>query len=218
MACGDSEPGEEGGLSAAYPMAVGYSWTYEETASGSSTPVTLKYEITGKETKTFQYVTGSQEVYVYNNTFPGTSSEYRVQYLQDDGTRVTRLQHLIYDDTGTLTKQRDYNPGFLRFDRSKISDGNQWTETYTRYTDTEPADTQSTVSEQVVTYQYTVESTNQSVTVPAGTFNCVQIKRSVSGTGVTSETKVYYYADGVGKVMEITDDDKTEKLSSYSTG
>jgi len=205
---GDGDGGGDGDTGDYYPMAVGNYWVYEEESLSGDT-ATLRYEVTGKETVTLDHGVGDRELFVLHNTFPGETGEERTQYIEDDGVRAVRHRHLIYTEADGLTKQRDFVPGFLRFDRSKISVGDKWVEELVRYTDTKD---DTPVTEQTVRYQYEVISLKTSVTVPLGTFECLELKR-FEMTG--SELKIYYFARNIGKVKEITGD-KEERLVEYN--
>jgi hypothetical protein len=159
---------------------------------------------------------GELSAFVVENTFPAgggdtdTAGGSRLEYIYDDGTRAVRKRHEIFDDTSTLTKTRDYEPGFLRFDRSRTTVGDNWAEEYTRYTDTIDG---TPVTENVSGYLYEILGP-ETVTVPAGTFDCTVLQRT-STSGASVEIKIYYFAPGVGKVKEITEGTKEEVLVEY---
>jgi hypothetical protein len=206
----DTGTGTGDGTGDYFPLSVGNFWEYTETDAVGTTA--LRYEITGFENVAFGNGVGAKDVFVEEDTFPGTSTERRVQYLEDDGVRVVRDRHLVYDTTGALTKERDYVPGFLRFDRSKIAVGDAWSETVTTYTDTldgTPITTGST------SYDYVVLAVDAPVTVPAGTFGCLSIQRTKTSSA-PQEVKIYSFARGVGKVKEVTQGSKEEALTAYS--
>jgi len=232
VACGSEEPDEEGTDSSSgdtdhdadggtdsdsenapdfsndyYPMQVGAYWTYEETTS-SGDATTLTYTVTEKKTMDFGGETGEREVFLVENTFDSLN-EKRIQFIEDDGTRAVRHGHEVYDITETLTKTRFYEPGFLRFDRSKVTVGDKWEETVTRTTDT--LDGSAVVSE-AITYQFEIISVGEPWTIDLGTFNCIQIKRQDQSD---FETKYYWYARGIGKIRELTGD-KEEVLVDTS--
>jgi hypothetical protein len=191
-----------------YPMAVGDFWTYRETEGSVITEFT--YEVTGTETMDFGRDTGERTVFVMENTFQ-SSSEGRTQYVEDEGDRVVRHQQDIYDAQGNFTKQRNFYPGFLRFDRTKTTVGDKWTETITRVSD--PKDN-STPTEDQVTYQYEILSVDNVVTIESQSYTCIEVKR----TDITDpEVKYYWFAKGIGKVQEQTGSSKIEQLidSSY---
>jgi hypothetical protein len=203
-----------------YPLAVGDYWLFDETDSTTGVTVQNRYEVTDQIDYDFAHDTaGALPVFLVEDTFPSGSSTdtdvtaggWRVEYVHDDGTRAVRMRHDIYDDTSALTKTRDYVPGFVRFDRSKVV-GDQWSEEYTRYTDKQDG---SAVIQDTASYLYEVMSP-ENVTVPAGTFdNCTVWKRTQT-SGSTAEVKIYYFAPGVGKVKEVTEGTKEEVLVEYS--
>ena len=214
-ACGteDKPPAPGGDL---YPLAVGDAWLYEETDGADVTQ--NQHEVIDRIERDFAYDdTDALPVFVVEDTFPtGESSDtdvapggWRLEYVHDDGTRVARLRQDVYDDTGALTKTRDYAPGFLRLDRGRIEVGDQWAEEYTRYSDTLDG---SAVTQEVVSYLYEVMAP-ETATVPAGTFDCTVIQRTET-IGSSPEIKRYYFAAGVGKVREVTGG-KVEELVSY---
>ena len=216
--CGTEEPPPatvpDGDL---FPLTVGDFWLYDETKGGETSQT--RYEVAEQIDYDFAYDDqGALPVSVINNTFPAgggdtdSSGGYRLQYYHDDGTRVVRMRHDVYDETDTLTKVRDYVPGFLRFDRGKITVGEQWAEDLTSYTDSTPEDGDGVVTEGA-SYLYEVLEP-ESVTVPAGTFDCVVVQR-MRTSGSSVEIKIYYFAPGVGKVKEITEGTKEEVLVEY---
>ena len=212
IACGEEEPDGGGEY---YPMSVGDYWVYEETGFYSGSTVTLRYEVTRTESIETESFDGLYDTLVLTNTFPGGTDEFREQFIVDDGVRAERIKHDIYDEFGLPTKLREYEPGFLRFDRSKLSKDDEWTELVIFYTAVEPEADPVVFEPQERQYKYRVIGRNQEVTVPAGTFNCLVLERSVVW-GSVGEVKIYYYAPGIGKVKEITEDDKEEVLVEYS--
>jgi len=210
-ACGEEEPSEDGEY---YPMSVGDYWVYEETGVYGGDATELRYEVTGAGTVELDYVGGTRDVFEVENTFPGTSDERRLQYIADDGTRAARVRHEIYDESGDLTKVREFDPGFLRFDRSRTGEGDEWTEDIEMHNDFVDG---SEVEAQSLQYRFEVIDRSREVTVPAGTFDCLVLKRS-EVFGTVGEVKVYYLAPGVGKVKEITENDKEEDLVEYHVG
>lgn len=213
--------GEDGGLDTDsdngavddyYPMAVGDFWTYRETEGARETEFT--YEVTGRETIDFGRETGERTVFVVENTTATTTvvtDEGRTQYIEDEGDRSVRHRQEIYDAAGVFTKQRDFFPGFLRFDRTKTAKGAKWVETFTRVSD--PKDGTVPV-EETVSYDYEILSTDAPVDIGSKTYHCLEVKRTALSDG---ETKYYWYAKGIGKVQELTGNTKMEQLidSSY---
>jgi hypothetical protein len=234
--CGNTDPGDQGDTNGGdgdaspddtsrsdssedyYPMKVGNFWKYLETETETSIENTLTYEVTETTTDTFGSL-GEKEVFVIENIVIDDDNldddEKRVQYVIDNGTRAERLRHYVYVfNTLTmkleLTKERNYEPGFLRFDRSRVAFEEAWTETLTRFSDSKDT---SGVEEKVMVYELEVLAVDELVEVSAGTFNCIKIKR-LSGPEYDNETKYYWFAKGVGKVRE-ADDTSIEELLEY---
>lgn len=216
LSCGTEEKPPASATGDYFPLAVGDWWLFEEDEGEETTQV--RYEIVDFTNMTFGHGIGARDVYVVENTFPtgdtGSDTDavggWRVQYYFDDGSRVDRLRHEVYDDDGNLTKTRDYVPGFLRYDRSKLQ-GDEWAEELDRYSDSTPEDTTDDVLYEPTSYLFEVLPP-ETVTVPAGTFDCAVWKRTE--TDNTGEIKMYYYAPNVGKVKEVTGD-KIEVLLEY---
>jgi len=217
LGCGTEEKSSDAGVGDYFPLAVGDTWLYEEDDGVAVTRV--QYEVIDFATKTFGNGIGDKEVFFVKNTFPNGGGDtdspdgWRMQYYLDDGTRIDRLRHEVYDVGDILTKTRDYDPGFLRFDRGKTV-GDQWAEDFTRYTDSTPEITTDEIVTDETSYLFEVVG-YQTVNVTAGEFNCVVWKRTETDT--SGEIKLYYYAPDVGKVKEVTGD-KVEQLVSCTVG
>jgi hypothetical protein len=153
----------------------------------------------------------------------GESSVSTFAVVDGDVLRVAEDQ--LVD--GELLYSAVYDPGFLRFSAgwAEADEGFEETRTYDR-TETEagmePKDPQPRA------HTFTVESTDDTVTVPAGTFrNCVRVRR-VRALGDPSiddpmqqeeQDKLYWFAPGVGKVREEnTVSGTTELLTTYEIG
>jgi len=180
-----------------YPIAVGSWWEYDEL--GEYGTQRSRYDITGTETVEFDYGIGTRTVFLRERTYPTVEWEGRtVEYLEDDGERVVRYRELYYDATGALDWQRDDDPGFLKFDRTRVSVGDQWEWELTSYLDEFNG---LPIVEEGNHYVYEVMSIDEVVTVPAGTFICILIRR-VNAVGTDPDIRQYYYSPGLGKVKE----------------
>ncbi|HET8541187.1 MAG TPA: hypothetical protein VFL83_15035 [Anaeromyxobacter sp.] len=71
-----------------------------------------------------------------------------------------------------------------------------------------------TVSTKSPVYRFTVVATGVKVTVPAGTFSCVQVERE--RLDKVDPKRTYWLAPGVGKVRE--EGERVEELRSYVAG
>ncbi len=214
--CGENDPDAITGDY--YPMGVGNYWEYLETYTNGDAPETLRHEVNGTETIDFGGELGERTVFVVDNTPDITSEKSRTYYIEDDGDRVTRIRQVIVGTDSSTTKTQNYDPGALKFDRTRITKGETWTESHTRYT--YDADGNPT-GELLQQYTFTITEIHEKVIVAAGTFDCITITRE-DLLPDNYEIKTYYYASGVGKVKEISEQsssgNKMEELTTYSVG
>jgi hypothetical protein len=181
-----------------FPFAVGHRWVYEET--GFIEGIVTK-EVTGTE----EY--GGRSTFVWTTTQTNSTVTKRSNWVVEDG-RIVRVRQQRLDSAGNILTAREYEPGFLRFSDALAQAGDQLQEQHVR----KEYDAQGTLIGQTTkTYTWLVEAEEEEVTVPAGTFTCLRIRRVDADTG----TKTYWFADGVGKVME-QDLIEAERLQSYS--
>jgi hypothetical protein len=139
--------------------------------------------------------------HVLTEKIDGTTESWQA----DAGDRVVRYRERSFDSVGTLMDDEVYTPYKLRLDESAehTQAGASWSETYL-----EAINGAAGVSR---TETWTVEATDESVTVPAGTFSCLRVRRVGAAFGQADKT--FYFARGVGKVKEMGD--QLEELSSY---
>jgi hypothetical protein len=214
LSCGTEEPPPKPETRDYFPLAVGNYWVYDETGYDKDNPTATRpnrHDVVDYLDKDFENDTeGALPVFVVENTFPSAEGDCdpRLEYIHDDGTRAVRMRQEVFDHaTDALKKTRDYVPGLLRLDRNRSTVSDNWDEDHTLYDDG------STVGVDVF-YLYEILEP-KSVTVPAGTFDCMVVQRT-DPNGSSVEVKVYYYAPGVGKVKEITGDGaKVEELAEY---
>lgn len=220
-ACGGEDPPKLVGDDY-FPLTIGTRWEYDDVHDGltvrlfksmtecapdltfddcaSGEPITVQAAV--------QSATDSNNPEEAGNTFltRGEDGFYRVrQEVQDAGEPEPEVI-------------RTYSPGFFRFPRGTLTTGAQWTAEHHRCEDDTTEDPPTHV-EADKSYEWLLEDI-ESVTVDAGTFEgAVKLRRVTSGTG---ETKVYWYAPGVGKVLEQELDGETvlreERLVSYEIG
>ena len=225
LGCGSKEPSDEPpDLATYYPMKVGNWWAYDELDSDGEEDDVFRREITSKDTVKLGHGLGSRDMFVHTITFPG-ADKHRSYYLEDDGTEVRRARHEFFNGEGWMTTEREFVDPVFKFDRSKRQVGESWSETTVAYYRmfTDAAGTVDSKKDYWDTgkeyrYTYTLVEGHVDITVPAGTFDCAAIRR-VSQLG-GSESKTYYWAAGVGKVMEIAEGGSTgykqERLTDYS--
>lgn len=195
--CGDAPEIPEG--THWLPVAVGNVWVYEE--SGGSLPGTVTKSIEATETHR------DRTTFVMTTTQTNSVVDKRSNWWID-GARVTRLRQQRLNALGELLNYREYDPGFLRLDGALAEVGDEVEETHER----SEYDASGGLLEAVQkTYTWSVEAAAEEVTVPAGTFTCLRVHRIDADVG----EKTYWYADGIGKVLE-TDGVEQEALTDYT--
>ncbi len=235
-ACGSSSGTKSGGgvgTGPFLPLKVGNQWTYQitnidGTISAKIQSVVSEEAVGGagdsKDTQAFKLVTG--------NKFGDPNGDISYQALV--GARFVRYRELSIDGkTGALKKEEYYaEPWKLRVDVSatNTAQGASWVESYESFvvdTPKAPAATADagpiaddagvtlsdgglvTTSTQVQE-SWEVTGSDESVTVPAGTFKALMVNRISAGTN-----KTFWFVRGVGKVKETGIGDQTEELTSY---
>ncbi len=199
LGCGDDPPAAG---SRYLPVAVGNRWVYDEVAvAGSLLLGTVTKEVTGSEEL------DGQRTFVRITTQTNSPVTKRSNWLVE-GTQITRRRQDRLDEQGNLLTSRTYDPGFLRFDGSLDAVGASLNELHLR-SEFNPAGTM--VDQRQKSYTWTVEAVAESVTVPAGTFSCLKVRRVDSDVG----DERYWYAPGVGVVKE-DDGVEQELLREYS--
>jgi hypothetical protein len=208
LGCGNEDPG--GGMDGPrpdappadqryLPLSTGATWTYKVT------PLGLPPEDKSQTVMAFEAVPDRTDVmafHVLTEKIDGTTESWQA----DAGDRVVRYREKSYDLAGTPIDDEVYTPYKLRLDESgeHTAAGAAWTESYTEAINGAAAVARSE--------NWTVEAVEEDVTVPAGTFTCLRVRRQGSEFGQADKT--FYFARGVGKVKELGD--QTEELVSYS--
>lgn len=200
-ACGNGiDDTADGGLSAAeswYPLALGNRWEYR-IVDGPRTFTKVR-TITGQ-----QEVGGGIVAWRMESIEDGMKVVALNDYLPDVGVR--RFRDELYDlSTDRLIEASSYDPFTLRFPPFRIASGLIETYVERRY----DGDNRM-IDEKEKVHQWEVVSKDEVVTVPAGTFHCMHVRRTnASGTKV----REYWMARGVGKVKEVGD--FVEELTSW---
>lgn len=237
-ACGSgSGTMSDGGVGAGafLPLKVGNQWTYQitnidGTISAKIQSVVSEEAVGGagdsQDTQAFKLVTG--------NKFGDPNGDVSYQALV--GSRYVRYRELSIDGkTGALKKEEYYaEPWKLRVDVSEANttQGASWVESYESFVvdapkasaatpdggaDTASDDAGATVSDgglvttsSQVQESWEVTGSDESVTVPAGTFKALMVNRISPGSN-----KTFWFVRGIGKVKETGIGDQTEELTSY---
>ena len=190
------------------PMAVGASWTYTITDSTTGTVADKATTVEAYELVGDADHSGVMAFRLNTARLDGSDLIWQAQ----EGDRFVRYRDESYDASGVLTQDQWYVPSRLRLDVSAAhaTTGATWTETFTQHTLDVTAGTPASSS--LKSESWSVVSADESVTVPAGTFDhCLHVHRVASGSGTD---KHYWFARGVGKVKETGG--HTEELKAYS--
>ncbi|MCX4240331.1 hypothetical protein [Paraliomyxa miuraensis] len=200
----DQDPSDESGPPPPdgdyYPLVDGATWTYRHTDVGG----VVWDEIVQMRELDYQ---GTAAFEIEDNE--DTDDESTLAVLVRDGTMTLRV-HKDVSLGGVPTGSADYDPGFLRFDEAwQEGDVSMWS-----YERTEYDAAGVLVGQAPRDMVFTIESSSTEVTVPAGTFDCVQLLRARIDNG---DLKRYWFARGVGKVKhESLVTGATEELAEYA--
>jgi DNA polymerase I-like protein with 3'-5' exonuclease and polymerase domains len=131
-----------------------------------------------------------------------------VSWQEDRCTSITRHREQTFDLNNIRNVDTIYTPDKIRIDETPAHTamGASWQVSFTEVT-TDAANMTTTVAK---TETWTVEAVAESVTVPAGTFTALRLRKTTSGAA----DKMYWFVQGVGKVKETGD--QTEELVSYT--
>jgi hypothetical protein len=177
-----------------FPLVDGTRWTYHHT-----TPVDDPWDETDTVTRgTYQ----GQDVFVLSDEEDAQGEQTRSTHVVD-GSRVYRAyKEVAVGDVVAVTTT--YDSAFLRYDEAWTNNGDtvtlddDWTQNCV-VASTASKCAPGAVKIGTTTHTYTVLDTAEPVTVLAGTFTTVKIQRdNVSDP----ETKLFWFAAGVGKVRE----------------
>ena len=173
-----------------YPLTDGATWTYLATNYSGQI---LREEIVDAVEVEWE---GQTAWMLVDN--PNVSGEFTKSTIIRDGPHTLRVHKEIEGLTGTV-EIVDYDPGFTRAHDDWDTPGQSMEYAYERVA-TDGAGLNMSVEPRA--HLYTVLDVDVEVTVPAGTFDCVQVERiRTHGTNV-GERVIFWYARGVGKVRE----------------
>ena len=203
-ACG-SEAQPDGGVNPGtgryLPMKQGATWTYEieDPTTGA---VEEKVSTVGALEDVGGTKAGTMAFKVTTERLDGMT----VSWQEDTGSAIVRHKEQSFDLAGTMTREELYNPFKLRLDEADahIMQGATWEDTYEELVAGDPVPVMKTET-------WTVLEVGDEITVPAGTFETIRIRRV--SDDVMGSDKTYWFARGVGKVQEVGG--QTEKLVSY---
>jgi len=187
-----------------FPMAIGAKWTYKvnnKGVIGTKVQEVLGYEdVGGLKAGVMAYKVQSNK----------PSGKKTISWQKDDGFSLVRHREHTFAANGSQETEEFYLPGKLRLDETSAHTvlGASYHYIYTeKVHDFVLAANTSLLKDEV----WTVEAVDFAVTVPAGTFNCMQLHKTNASTG---SDKRYWFAKGVGKVKEQSAN-QTEELVSF---
>lgn len=178
------------------PIAVGNVWTYRVT-DGSGV-VSTKTQTVVSTTSTAD----GRDAFLMETSRVNNKGTRSVQ-LVDNG-RLLRASESTLDNGAVLNNYR-FEPYGLRIDSNFVTVGDTYADMHKKL---KLDASGSTLETEIKDHTFYVEGAGEIVEVPAGTFECVRVRREKSGAA----DKIYWYAPGVGKVKEIGG--QTEELSS----
>lgn len=167
-----------------YPLVTGASWRYRFTAPLETTEQTVTVfapELVEDTTVTaFKVVTQKAHGVVVTN------------WIEDTGSQIIRHRELSIDGDGDNFGDERFTPGRPILDEvdKHLDAGSSW-KTHFKDTITDSGGTYQDCKSD----QWELESADDAVTVPAGTFHAIKLTRVDSGTTT-------WYARGVGRVKQ----------------
>jgi hypothetical protein len=203
---GGAGPAPEGEL---LPWAVGNHWTYQVTKAGV---VSIKTTTIGEAEPLGGDGPNAEVMAFHVTTAKGSDLNDHTESWQapsdDEPARIVRFREQSFNATsGKLEQEETWEPHKLHIDGTAehTVTGASWLESY--------AETKLPVGLSASTHEvrerWTVLDDDETVEVPAGTFDHVIHFQKVGG----SSTKDYWYLRGVGKLKETGS--QTEELTEY---
>ncbi len=185
------------------PMVIGASWTYAISepmvpARNKTSTIEALEDIGDRKAGVVGYRQKTEKL-------DGTA----VSWSQDLCTSVVRHREDSFDPGGVLLSEQFYVPSKPRIDETpaRLAAGAAWTVSFTEIEVNPTSGLATMVSKDE---NWSVVGASESVTVPAGTFTAVHLRKVTSGAA----TKDYWFAAGVGKVKETGE--QTEELTAYT--
>lgn len=211
-ACGDDAPLDPDGgpvtcttpaAQRYLPLAVGRSWTYDTSRPGE--PVVVKTSTVEVLEDVGDRKAGITAYRIRTGKSGGQGDV--VSWQEDLCASIVRHREQNFDPGDTLLTEQFFVPGKVRVDETAAHTamGATWTTAYTEV-EVDPILGTKTVSKEET---WTVEAAAESVTVPAGTFVALKVRKVTSGNA----DKLYWFAPGVGKVRE--EGEQLEELTAF---
>ena len=213
LACNQESPPAPAELSPYHPLADGAWWDYQHS------------DWTERVTMAATTFDGSPAFLMTDSPNPKDGLRSDSVVVERDGRvlRVTKQEYLVAaEGEPTLDSSVEYGVGFTRFNENWALEQAGFRETpeYERI-ETKPG--QEPRPAEARRHSFEVVSLSAEVPTAAGTFDCIQIQRTkdweAEEDGVDlsdAQTKMFWFARGVGKVRELNlDTGKAELLTDY---
>jgi hypothetical protein len=202
--------GEDGGGCGAavgerlLPLAVGNRWTYrvtdqDGTVVDKKTSVEAYEDAGGRKAGTMAFRIRTEK-----------TDGVTVSWQQDRCDAVARHHEQGFLLDGGLESDEYYQPYKLRIDETEahVASGASWVLGFTEVA-VDPVTKAETSKAKTETWS--VEGVGEVITVPAGTFTCLHVRKVGLEDGQAD--KQFWFAPGVGKVKEVGS--QTEELVEY---
>ena len=202
------------------PLAVGNVWTYRVTDPDGTISSEVE-SIPAREMVGGTGPYGAQMAFRLVTGKKANDPNGDVSWQAEVDSRVVRFREIsIGQNKGNEKNETFWDPPRLRLDESvaHIADKASWSETFTEYgidVDTDldggsyvPDGGRTTDSNQET---WTVVASSQQITVDAGTFDALAVRRTTGGGSL----KNFWFARGVGLIRQSQEGKPTHELSSY---
>lgn len=191
-----------------FPIAEGSTWRYRITRLKSGETSEKMHEV-GALQDIGGELAGTMALPVTSSKDSGDT----ITWQEDTGTSVVR--HREQDLAGMTHHDEYYSPAKLRLDEApeRLVEGT----TYER--EFEQRKINLGTMEEVVELRHetwTVARFGEELTLPAGTYCTMQVRRETRVDGELGSDKQYWFARGVGKVKERSDTRREELLEAGS--
>jgi hypothetical protein len=187
------------------PLSVGISWTYDVTdLSAPGLPSVQK----DNSVEAYEDIGGRKAGTMAFRLRTEKDNGYTLSWQEDRCTSVVRHREQSYDSAGLMESDQFYMPAKLRVDEGTehMVPGASWTVSY-QEVEVDPVAGETTVSKDET---WSVVAVGESVTVPAGTFSTLHVRKVTSGDA----DKQFWFAAGVGKIKE--EGEQREELRAFT--
>lgn len=189
------------------PLNVGASWTYRttDTSAGTTTSATTRVV-------SFGAIGGDKpDVMAFRLETPSEYGNKTVEWYEDRGGAIVKHLEQAVDADGADYGDQIFMPYRLVVDeRAEHTAANaSYSEEFTQI----EADTGGRHSS-CEGDAWTFEATDEQITVPAGSFACVRIRRVADG----GKEKTFWFSRGIGKIKEQASTGKVVELTAFTPG